>query len=199
MHIASLHHNIPKQAYIQEKLIPAWLQAVVAMDLLDARNIEYETALRGTTLFIQDLPFANKWISPWHFEQLLINCDRLWQDRDFSFLFGHKIAESGLGPVGDLLREDASFNLWVQYVNQYFRLLCPSQCSRLHENKCNFQKLSDLIRAEKAVLGLLTKNETAEVLSSKLRFHDTSNFRRAFKRWTGMTPKNLKLAYQEFF
>lgn len=333
-------------AQIHDKLIPASLQPVVAMDLLTARGLDLEPALRGTTLFIQDLPFADKKISPWHFEKLLFNCEKLWAGEDFGFIFGHSVAEDGIGPLDTLLKELYCVSDWSQTLATFFRILCPSlvcrrhqigdndylllfgsstslqsnhlpmnacaaaishhlkykqhnisaefffpqaepenielfqthvaapcnfsapfaavrlrskhkqarqtlsiraqlaaaECQvlctekkylletlsnmlwdqegcnlslqdcaarldisiatlkrRLSENKCSFQKLSDAIRSEKAVLGLLTSDHSTEQLSKRLCFTDISNFRRTFKRWTGMTPKALKLTYQGMF
>jgi len=331
----------------QDKLIPAWLQPATALDLLSTRGIELEPALRGTTLFIQDSPFSDHAISPWQHNILLHNCKALWPTDDFCFVFGHRVAETGLGPLADLLKEQTSSEKWSHYFYEFSRIICPSLCARIHkvddtdhlilvgsttsikpnhealqacfatcsyiikreqphltiefffedpepkaieqyhtylngtchfnapftgirirhkchddtavmhsiriqasinqcrqlcgeqkylletlsnmlwyspnsnlglqdcaqhldisiatlkrrlsEHQCSFQQLSDLIRREKAILGLLTKNNSADRLSTELSFHDTSNFRRAFKRWTGMTPKALKLAYQGWF
>jgi len=34
---------------------------------------------------------------------------------------------------------------------------------------------------------------TNEQIASRLHFHDSANLRRAFKKWTGLTPMELKL------
>lgn len=70
---------------------------------------------------------------------------------------------------------------------------------RLKELNCNFQQLLDQMRSQRAVIELLMTGTSVEQVGARLHFHDSSNFRRAFKRWTGMTPSTLKAAYKDVF
>ncbi len=56
----------------------------------------------------------------------------------------------------------------------------------------HFQAEIDLVRAH-AVLRLIhTCGYSNEQIAAWLGFHDTNNFRRSFKRWTGLTPSVLR-------
>ncbi len=70
---------------------------------------------------------------------------------------------------------------------------------RLSDAGCSFQPLYDRMRSERAVIELLIAGASVEQVGARLHFHDSSNFRRAFKRWTGMTPSSLKAAYRDLF
>ncbi len=70
---------------------------------------------------------------------------------------------------------------------------------RLQSEKVSFQQISDNLRAERAMIDLLLSGASVEEVGARLNFHDSSNFRRAFKRWTGMTPSDLRAVYRELF
>ncbi len=334
-------------ASAQDKLIPAWLQPVVALDLLHARGVDLSTVLQGTALFVQDLPFAEHRLTAKHFDRLLANGDKLWPGKDYCFQLGHQLAEEGAGPLRTLMSEEPRLKEWVALVDRFNSLLTPSLTTRVHavneqdyflllnhvsqfnvpeatlrtsvsllthalkrsalkptvqvflqaptppdielfhahvpaqchfnspfnglriqvepstaddfqpslryqvalrqcnelnppkhylmaamtamlwqfnaepvslqfaaeqlqvssatlkrrlkEAGCSFQQLSDSIRSERAVIELLLSGASVEQVGARLHFQDTSNFRRALKRWTGMTPSHLKAAYQELF
>ncbi|GAB3372715.1 AraC family transcriptional regulator [Spongiibacter taiwanensis] len=67
---------------------------------------------------------------------------------------------------------------------------------RLQEQGLHFQALLDDCLRQRAVAELLRKGSTIEGISEQLSFHDSSNFRRAFKRWTGTTPSQMRLAFK---
>lgn len=68
---------------------------------------------------------------------------------------------------------------------------------RLGEQGCSFQTVLDSARREQALIELLVHGASIDAISEQLHFHDSSNFRRAFKRWTGMTPGLMKSAFKE--
>ena len=70
---------------------------------------------------------------------------------------------------------------------------------RLAESGNSFQQVLDTMRKDRSVIDLLVMGASTEQVSSRLHFHDSSNFRRAFKRWTGTTPGRLKIAYDDLF
>ena len=63
---------------------------------------------------------------------------------------------------------------------------------QLAELDCNFSRLQDKVR-EDAAVQLLGKEQSNRQLAKALGFSDEHNFRRAFKRWTGMLPSSFRL------
>lgn len=57
---------------------------------------------------------------------------------------------------------------------------------------CSFQQLSDDIRKQQAIFELQVHNAPNEYVARGLNFSDLTNFRRSFKRWTGLTPSEVK-------
>lgn len=331
--------------YHSDKVIPAWLQPVVVLDLCRARGVDPARLLDNTALFLDDLPLRNKQLNLSQYRQLLDNANRLWPGDDFPFQLGHQIADNGLGPLSELLSLCHStsaklaalcqFSRLVspalrlqcyQHDTQSFTILCsaaghlnlsdperlsaittlrcllkryagadhvacylsaaarhplyhyyshlsaschfkapwdgirfsinspdnldnsaspllryqvvveecahlmssqeyliaalrtyiarnPESCElpscahflgvsaatlkrRLREHSCSFQQVLDSIHREQALVALLLHGASTEAIAEQLRFHDSSNFRRAFKRWTGTTPSMLKSIFE---
>lgn len=59
---------------------------------------------------------------------------------------------------------------------------------RLRQQDCHYQQLLDEVRLHQAILWLQFDGMTPEQVCRKLNFSDSTNFRRAFKRWSGLTP-----------
>lgn len=66
---------------------------------------------------------------------------------------------------------------------------------KLALHNTSYQKSLDLYRQQQALFYLIDKNESNEKVAQALYFSDITNFRRSFKRWTGLTPNALKLAF----
>jgi len=62
----------------------------------------------------------------------------------------------------------------------------------LHELGTSYQELLDDVRKERALEWTRTTNMPFDQLASQLGFADVRSFRRAFKRWTGSTPSELR-------
>lgn len=62
----------------------------------------------------------------------------------------------------------------------------------LQQHNTNFAALADEVRRDKARLLLLQGNVSNRQLAQQLGYSDEHNFRRAFKRWTGMLPSSVK-------
>jgi AraC-like DNA-binding protein len=56
----------------------------------------------------------------------------------------------------------------------------------------SFQELLDGIRHERAIRYLVDTNDAVERIALRLGYGDASNFRRAFRRWTGATPVEFR-------
>jgi len=63
---------------------------------------------------------------------------------------------------------------------------------RLNEYGTSFQTISDDVRATLAVQYLKTSELTVDEIANLTGFSDTSNFRRAFVKWTGRTPSTFR-------
>lgn len=64
---------------------------------------------------------------------------------------------------------------------------------RLQQAELRFQKVHDEVNKQQAIFQLLICNQNNETIAKNLHYSDTTNFRRAFKRWTGVTPQQIKL------
>lgn len=62
---------------------------------------------------------------------------------------------------------------------------------RLKEHDQRFQSLADQVALQRALELLLLRGRSPETAVRALGFSDPSNFRRAFKRWTGRRPLEL--------
>lgn len=60
---------------------------------------------------------------------------------------------------------------------------------------CSFSNIHDAVRQQQAVFKIAQLGFKNEQVAQEMSFTDLTNFRRAFKRWTGMTPNDLR----EFF
>jgi AraC-like DNA-binding protein len=63
----------------------------------------------------------------------------------------------------------------------------------LHEGGASYQSLLDEARRLRAEDWIRFTNMKLEQISSQLGFTDVRSFRRAFKRWTGRTPAELRV------
>ncbi len=63
---------------------------------------------------------------------------------------------------------------------------------RLKLNGVRFSALIDEQNKHKAIYLLTLCAKHNEQVAEHLAFYDIPNFRRAFKRWTGLTPNQLK-------
>lgn len=74
------------------------------------------------------------------------------------------------------------------------QLCMSSRTLRRHLQRLNitYQELFDEVREQKAKAFLLNQHISMTEISFLLGFHDTSNFSKAFKRWTGSTPSEYR-------
>ena len=63
---------------------------------------------------------------------------------------------------------------------------------RLDEEQQSFQQLLDQVRGEHATRYLLNTRLSLSSIAYKIGFSDPSNFRRAYLKWTGMTPGEVR-------
>lgn len=75
------------------------------------------------------------------------------------------------------------------------RKLCLSERTlrrRLAENGVSYQSLLDNVRKNRALEMLANPRLSIEQVAFEIGFCDSHNFRRAFKRWTGNTPSEMR-------
>ncbi|ASP40143.1 AraC family transcriptional regulator [Bacterioplanes sanyensis] len=71
--------------------------------------------------------------------------------------------------------------------------LSPATCKRkLKKHHSSFQQLQDRVRLEQCQYRFHVCGWTNEQVAAHLGFSDVTNFRRAYKRWCGMTPSASK-------
>lgn len=63
---------------------------------------------------------------------------------------------------------------------------------KLQKHGTSFQAQLDLVRKHIALYLYWIKRYSNEEVARFLRFHDAANFRRSFKRWTGILPSTLR-------
>ncbi len=83
----------------------------------------------------------------------------------------------------------------VANLEQVAELLAVSPATlkrKLKLTGVSFQQLQDAVRKQQAIFELVVCKQNNGEVAKKLRFSDVTNFRRAFKRWTGLTPAQLR-------
>jgi AraC-like DNA-binding protein len=71
--------------------------------------------------------------------------------------------------------------------------ISPSTFKRkLAAHNTSYQYLLDTFRQQQAIFQLTEQGDSNEKVAKALNFSDITNFRRSFKRWTGLTPNDLK-------
>ena len=74
-----------------------------------------------------------------------------------------------------------------------FLTISPATLKRkLTQHHTSFQKLFDQMRCQHAVFEMIENKKNNECIAFSLKFNDIPNFRRAFKRWTGVTPSAFR-------
>jgi AraC-like DNA-binding protein len=68
---------------------------------------------------------------------------------------------------------------------------------KLAAERTSFQQVRDRLRRDVAVSALARGDASIEALSERLGFSEPSAFHRAFRRWTGATPRSYQGSYQE--
>lgn len=63
---------------------------------------------------------------------------------------------------------------------------------KLNEQHSSYQAILDDVRKELALKYLKDSSITIDEVAHKLNFNEASNFRRAFKKWTGKTPSDYR-------
>lgn len=102
--------------------------------------------------------------------------------------------ESYSGQVRRLIGRDFSISTpGLEQVADKLNLTPQTLRRRLKDEGTSFQDIKDNLRRDLAIHYLNTSLLSVEEIAEKLGFAETSNFHRAFKKWTGSTPRKYRL------
>ena len=87
------------------------------------------------------------------------------------------------GPPGMLSEEEVAASLFISK---------RTLARRLTKEGTNFRQVRDGILSQQAAGYLRDSNLSVEAIAALLNYHDSSNFRRAFKRWFEKTPDQYR-------
>lgn len=80
----------------------------------------------------------------------------------------------------------------LEAMADHLNLSRSSLYRKLRDAECSYQALVDNFRRDQAVYYLKNTDVTICEIAEQLGFSDASNFRRAFKKWTGYKPSDLR-------
>lgn len=80
----------------------------------------------------------------------------------------------------------------LQQVAEHFAISPATFKRKLRQHNSSFQGIHDEIRKQQAVYLLRMRGLNNEESARQMAFTDIPNFRRAVKRWTGLTPSQIK-------
>ena len=83
-------------------------------------------------------------------------------------------------PTGSFTEDDAAAALFMSK---------RTLARRLNDEGASFRQIKDDVLAGQARRYLRDERMTVQSVADLLHYHDSANFRRAFKRWCGMTPE----------
>ena len=86
-------------------------------------------------------------------------------------------------PPGTLSEEEAAAALFMSK---------RTLARKLKQEHCGFRQVRDEILSQQAAHYLTDSQLSVEAIASVLHYHDTANFRRAFKRWFGQPPEQYR-------
>ena len=102
--------------------------------------------------------------------------------------------QSFSGQVRKLLGRDFSENLLsLEEIAELLHMTPQTLRRRLKDEGASFQDIKDQLRRDLAIYYLNDTDLSVQEITEKLGFAETSNFHRAFKKWTGTTPRKYRL------
>ncbi len=107
-------------------------------------------------------------------------------------LEAYKMEESLPGKVADIITTWTSGSPTACNVAEMLGMPLSSMSKKLHDSGTSFQRILDDIRCKKALKYLRQDQLTVSEIAFNLGYSDPSNFRKAFKNWTGGTPSEFR-------
>lgn len=93
----------------------------------------------------------------------------------------------------DYLHHHIQLNPSLEQTASHFCMSSASLKRKLQKHHTHFQAQYDVVRKDLALCWMNQGGMSNEQIASLLHFHDAANLRRAFKKWTGLTPMELRL------
>ncbi|NMR24405.1 AraC family transcriptional regulator [Pseudoalteromonas sp. NEC-BIFX-2020_015] len=156
----------------------------------EPKHIEqYHTNLQASCKFSQQL-FMISISDELYNKHLIDSCPSLFQQSLTTIQQLPLPASSWLQLVRDHIAAHPRHSL--ETVAHYFTMSPATFKRKLKQHHTRFSALQDCINRQTAVFNITTLAQTNETLAGELNFSDLTNFRRAFKRWTGTTPSQLR-------
>lgn len=150
---------------------------------------QYQTNLNSSVKFSQQLFMIS--ISDEFYNRQLIDSSPNLLKQSLTLIKQHPLAtQAWLQQVRNHLENHLYLSL--ENVAEYFGMSPATFKRKLKQHNTCFSALQDGINKQKAVFNITTLAQSNESLAHELNFNDLTNFRRAFKRWTGMTPSQLR-------
>ena len=108
-------------------------------------------------------------------------------------LFSNTFTSQVMTYMGETINEGSLNSMpLIEDVASYFNMSSRNLRRRLSEEHSSYQSIKDTLRKNHAVK-LLTDNELAiNQISREVGFNEPAAFTRAFKQWTGQTPRNFR-------
>ncbi len=93
--------------------------------------------------------------------------------------------------LGALLREQLPYgNVTVERVSALLRMSTRTLQRRLRDWGFAFEEIVDDVRRVEAVRRVVTGDGSSMEIAFMLGYSDQAHFTRAFRRWTGMAPRD---------
>lgn len=108
-------------------------------------------------------------------------------------LFSNTFTSQVMTYMGETINEGSLNSMpLIEDVASYFNMSSRNLRRRLSEEHSSYQSIKDTLRKNHAIK-LLTDNELAiNQISREVGFNEPAAFTRAFKQWTGQTPRNFR-------
>lgn len=99
--------------------------------------------------------------------------------------------QSFIDQLYDYIQSHINQPINLEKVSSAFGISPASMKRKLKKHHTSFQQQIDLARKNTAIYLFQVKHFNNQQIAEYLRFNDMNNYRRAFKRWTGLSPYTL--------
>ncbi|MFT4020725.1 MAG: AraC family transcriptional regulator ligand-binding domain-containing protein [Acinetobacter sp.] len=101
------------------------------------------------------------------------------------------LKHSFLNDLYDFLMQNIQTPIQLESTAEYFHMSPATFKRRLKKHDTHFQAQVDQARLHTAMMLYRVHGFKTEQIAQYLMIHDSTNFRRAFKRWCGLTPQSV--------
>jgi AraC-like DNA-binding protein len=116
-----------------------------------------------------------------------------WLEENCEVLLGHASSSTGLtGRISQLLTRSPNLSLTMESVADLLGMSERTLRRRLETEGTRFADIVDDVRKSRALQLVQKTGLSADEIALKIGFSDTSNLRRAVKRWTGKTFRETR-------